>query len=1143
MKRIMKGRFRFVDWPLRSKFAALLVVASLLPVTVATLISIRDARTQLLRQTELLLSARGDQLAGTLDNFNENYQRTAERITHLPASLLPQNGAADPGPLESLLKVLPSNDSNVLAVAVLDEQGTVRAASDARLRAVTLGDRAYLQQARAAAAGSAISDVRLAEPQLDGVPAIVIAAVIRGAGRPVSGYVVLWIRASGLWQLMNASNGLAGQNSFATLLDSQGIRIAHTSRDDYVFHPVAALPAPVVDSLTAQQRFGPRTRQLLTEVRAFPDLYMRAATQVPERSLFRGRAADGKEWNYAVARRLRTAPWTVFYVVPEEVVLAQIAHMTRDVLILAAVILLLALAAGTLFSAGILEPVQALSAATSALAQGNLSARVVTAPRGDELGALGVSFNRMAERIESQAQQLQLAHQELESRVEERTAELAREVAERTRAQELSRASQQLLEGIVNSTEDAVISKTLQGIITSWNRGAQRLFGYAAHEAIGRSMLMLIPPERVQEEPAILARIARGESVDHFETVRVRSDGTRIDISATISPIRDGDGQVIGASKIARDITERMVQERRQREQLERLNLLQQMTRAIGERQDLTSIFQVVIATLEDQMPVGFGGICLFEAGTPVVTVSELGARAAALASSLNLSPGTQLEIEGNGLARCVAGQLVYEPDISLVQYDLPRRLAAGNFRSLVIVPLAIESQVFGVLVAARRETHAFSSAECEFLRQVAEHAALAAKQTELYGALQRAYEDLRQTQQAVMQQERLRALGQMASGIAHDINNSIAPMMLYTEYLLDKEPNLSERARGYLKTIEQAVSDVAETVARMREFYRNREAQQALAPLQLNVLVQQVVALTRARWSDIALRKGAVIEVATQLATDLPEIMGVESELRDALTNLVLNAVDALPDGGSLTLRTRVDEASPRVCVEVVDTGLGMDEQTRERCLEPFFTTKGQQGTGLGLAMVYGAMQRHDGNVEIDSAPGRGTTMRLRFPLPRATAEPSMAPAAVALSAPRRLKLLLIDDDALVLNSLRDTLEAEGHSVSIASGGQAGVDAFFAARDAGEPFSTVITDLGMPYFDGRRVAATLKASCPETPVIMLTGWGQRLAIEGDLPAHVDILLSKPPRLSQLREALGRCMASTAAAPATALGSPGATAA
>ncbi len=741
----------------------------------------------------------------------------------------------------------------------------------------------------------------------------------------------------------------------------------------------------------------------------------------------------------------------------------------------------------------------------------------------------------MAGRIEAQATDLLRARNELEARVLARTADLARtakdleqEIIERTRAQESSRATQQLLEGIVGSSDDAIISKTLDGLITSWNPAAEKLFGFSSKEAIGRSMQMIIPPERLEEEALILASIARGQAVDHLETVRVRADETRIDISATISPVRDSQGRVIGASKIARDITESKAQERKAREQLERLNLLQQITRAMGERQDLPSIFHVVVSTIEDQLPIDFGCICMYNPPDVFLTVTCVGARSTEVAARIGLSEQARVEIDGNGLSRCVRGQLVYEPDVTQVAYSFPQRLASHGFRSLVVAPLIVESQVFGVLVAARRKSHGFSSGECEFLKQLTEHTALAAKQAELYGALQRAYEDLRLTQQAVMQQERLRALGQMASGIAHDINNAISPIMLYADALLEKEANLSARARNYLGTIQRAIGDVAGTVARMREFYRERGQQLSLAPVQLNTIAQQVVDLTRARWSDMALREGAVIDVSMDLADNLPEVMGVESEIREALTNLILNAVDALPNGGKITLRTRIaagvsesldGSSTSRACLEVIDTGVGMDENTRQRCLEPFFTTKGEQGTGLGLAMVYGTVRRHEAELDIESAPGHGTTMRLSFPLPRMQVAAATQTDLTRI-LPEHLRILIVDDDLVLLNSLREVLEGDGHTVVIANGGQSGLDAFFAARENDETFSVVITDLGMPYVDGRKVAATIKTASPLTPIILLTGWGQRLEIEANVPPHVDRMLSKPPKLAQLRIAL-----------------------
>ena len=195
------------------------------------------------------------------------------------------------------------------------------------------------------------------------------------------------------------------------------------------------------------------------------------------------------------------------------------------------------------------------------------------------------------------------------------------------------------------------------------------------------------------------------------------------------------------------------------------------------------------------------------------------------------------------------------------------------------------------------------------------------------------------------------------------------------------------------------------------------------------------------------------------------------------------------------------------------------MDEETKRRCLEPFFTTKGTRGTGMGLAMVYGVAQRHGATLELESEPGKGTLVRLGFNV--APSEPAVTSGShkPPVSA---MKILIVDDDPLLLKSLRDALESDGHEVTVASGGQAGIDAFLASHAAGKPYPVVITDLGMPYVDGSKVAATIKATLPATFVVMLTGWGRRLVVEGEMPPGVDVVLSKPPKLAELRSTLPR---------------------
>jgi signal transduction histidine kinase/ActR/RegA family two-component response regulator len=586
-----------------------------------------------------------------------------------------------------------------------------------------------------------------------------------------------------------------------------------------------------------------------------------------------------------------------------------------------------------------------------------------------------------------------------------------------------------------------------------------------------------------------------------------------------LKSIAERDSSLVMANdQLRKEIEVRKGAENRVQAQLGRLELLHRITRAVGERQDIQSIFQVVIETLEEQLPVSFCCVCSYNEKAKALSVSRVGGRSQKLKEELTQTEGSQVEIGNNGFSKCLAGGLIYEPDIGRSDFSFFKRLAGHGLRCVVVAPLLVESKVFGVVICARNEPDNFSSGECEFLRQLSEHVALATHQTQLYEALQRAYDDLQKTQLVVMQQERLRALGQMASGIAHDINNAISPIALYTDALLENEPGLSLRASGYLKTIQHAIEDIAQTVSRMKEFYRQRETPADFAPVEINELIEQVVNLSRARWNDIPQQRGVVLELHTNLARNIPLFLGVESEIREALVNLVFNAVDAMPEGGNLTLRTVALRQPNRVCVEVCDTGIGMSEEIQRRCFEPFFTTKGERGSGLGLAMVHGIARRNNAEIEIESKPAQGTTVRLIFPVPATPVLPAEAfKPSIALPS---LRLLVVDDDPLLTKSLRDALESDGHQITTASGGQEGINLFRQAMERKEPFAVVITDLGMPHVNGRQLASEIKRMNASTPLILLTGWGQRLTAEDDIPENVDKVLNKPPKLRELREAL-----------------------
>ncbi|MEK7866981.1 MAG: CHASE domain-containing protein [Planctomycetota bacterium] len=376
----------------------------------------------------------------------------------------------------------------------------------------------------------------------------------------------------------------------------------------------------------------------------------------------------------------------------------------------------------------------------------------------------------------------------------------------------------------------------------------------------------------------------------------------------------------------------------------------------------------------------------------------------------------------------------------------------------------------------------------------------------------------LETTQREVVQQERLRAIGTMASGIAHDFNNSLASILGFTELLLVSEGLRTdpEALRTHLELIRTAATDASGVVSRLREFYRHRDEAEVLSPVNLGRIVEDAVGLTRPRWKDMAQARGVAIDVRVDLAPDLPEIQGNETELREVAINLIMNAVDAMPKGGTLTISTRSD--GRRVVAEFEDTGTGMTEEVRKRCMEPFFTTKGAQGSGLGLAVAYGVVQRHGATLDIESAPGEGTRIRIAIPF-RTGMTPLPAPATRAV-VPASLHVLVVEDDPLVQQVVAGYLSAAGHTVETACNGREGLEKFHAGR-----FDLVVTDQGMPELTGTQLAAAIKSAAPTKPVLLLTGWGEQMQAAGEQPAGVDRIINKPVSLSALLDAVGELVA------------------
>lgn len=364
----------------------------------------------------------------------------------------------------------------------------------------------------------------------------------------------------------------------------------------------------------------------------------------------------------------------------------------------------------------------------------------------------------------------------------------------------------------------------------------------------------------------------------------------------------------------------------------------------------------------------------------------------------------------------------------------------------------------------------------------------------------------------------RMETLGQMAMGVVHDFNNLLTSILGHVELLrgaLAGLPGLSAEVPEQLATVERAATDGATLVHKIQRYIRHDRAER-FEPLALATLLEEVASLTRPYWFNEPRRQGISITLRREIEP-VPPIRGMEAELREVFVNLILNAVQAMPTGGTLTLRA-YSRAGGTVVAEVEDTGTGMPEGVQRRIFEPLFTTKGEAGTGMGLAVSYGIVQEHDGEVEVASEPGQGTRFTLRFPpAPEAPARPRPeAPPPAPEPAPRRIaRILVVDDEKMVRSVTAKLLRLKGHTAAEAAGGPEALSCL-----ARQPFDLVVTDLGMPEMSGHELAYRVRQHHPRMPIILLTGHTDA----EDLAEHVDVVMRKPFQLDALEATIQRLL-------------------
>jgi PAS domain S-box-containing protein len=612
---------------------------------------------------------------------------------------------------------------------------------------------------------------------------------------------------------------------------------------------------------------------------------------------------------------------------------------------------------------------------------------------------------------------------------------------------------------------------------------------------------MLIPPDRQQEEPEILAWVKRGEPVDHFETVRVTKGGSLLELSLTISPIKDATGQVIGASKIARDITRRKQADDMLRRAME---FDEAVMTNMGE-----GLYTVDKQGLVTKMNLAAENLLGW-------TLEELRGKKMHDVIHYKHPDGSPFPAEQcAGLQVLREGKVLKDFEDTFIRKDgrfFPVSYSSSPLRDR-------DGEIVGLVVVFQDITERHQAQEVLRQNQAQLENRVAERTTELEqanAALGRDIEERKQLEEQLLQSQKMESIGVLAGGIAHDFNNILNIIQGYAFILRGHETQDKETSES-LNIIDETVHRGSALVQQLLTLARKSTTQ--VESVNVNALIEGLITLITQTFPK-------TIELSAALEPDLPPIMADKNQIEQAALNLCVNARDAMSDGGRLSFKTQSIEGATLqdlgetldghyVCIEVSDTGVGMDESTRRRIFEPFFTTKNMgQGTGLGLSVVYGIVKNHHGLIDVESKPESGTSFRLYFPVAQSLDKPATDKIAEASFETTERPdghgtILLVEDEKNMLDLLEKTLVQQGYQVLTAADGETALNVY---RRSKEGIDVVLLDIGLPKVAGRDVLLKIKNENPDVKVVIASGY-----LEPELKSEIDragvkYFLSKPYR-------------------------------
>jgi PAS domain S-box-containing protein len=663
---------------------------------------------------------------------------------------------------------------------------------------------------------------------------------------------------------------------------------------------------------------------------------------------------------------------------------------------------------------------------------------------------------------------------------------VATDITERKQAE----AELRQLAAIVESSEDAIIGKTLDGVIVSWNGGAQRIYGYSEEEVKGRSISLLFPSERHQELAQILERVGRGESVENLEAVRLREDGTRIEVSLTVSPVRDETGRIIGAASIARDVSA-------QKRTEQRLEGLQALTDVALAHLSLDHLLRELLGRLCGVLACDAASILLLtDDGQHLVTRASHG---------LDDAEGVTVRM-GRGVAGRIAATrrpLVVD-DLTTMELEHPR-LRARGLRSLVGVPLLVEDRVVGVVHIGTRRSRHFTEDDTQLLALAADRMALAIDHARLYEAERTARTEAERAN---------RSKDQFLATLSHELRTPLQAMLGWVRMLRTGRLEAKAAARA-LATVERNTQAQSQLINDLLDVSRIASGKLGM---DLRVLdAGDVVGLALEAVRPMADEAGVRLEAAVPSAAVM--VSADADRLQQIVWNLLSNAIKFTPPGGAVDLTL---EASPsEAVIRVRDTGRGIAPEVLPEIFERFrqgagSSTRGQGGLGLGLAIVRHLAELHGGRVEATSASlGQGATFTVRLPRLAADTAPTEhaihggAGAAEEFPQLTGVRVLVVDDEPDAREVVHAVLERCGAEVTMAA---SAAEAFATLQQA--PHDVLLSDISMPEEDGyqfiRRVRAMPDRPASRIPAAALTAYARKEDREAALAAGYQMHIAKP---------------------------------